>query len=335
MTRDVQITVLGSGSWGTTLASLTATNTPTMIWARNPDTAEEINDQRTNSRYLGDHRLPVKLAATADLQQAVSTADVLVIGVPTQGIRQVLTDAAPFIRPWIPVISLAKGLEQSTRMRPTEVISEVLTGHPVGLLAGPNIAGEIMEGKAAAAALATPDLGIARSLQPLFARGRFRIYTSTDVLGCELGGVLKNIIAIAAGMADGLGAGVNTSAMVIARGLAEITRLGTAMGAEATTFAGLTGMGDLIATCMSPASRNRRVGVQLAKGKSITEAVEYLGQVAEGVKTARSVIELAAAFDVEVPICVEVDAVVNEGRTPAEAYQGLLRMQPGREHEAG
>ncbi|CAN5234858.1 NAD(P)H-dependent glycerol-3-phosphate dehydrogenase [soil metagenome] len=333
--RDVCVTVLGSGSWGTTVASLAASNTPTAVWARDPAVAEEIHTQHTNSRYLGQHRVHSSLRATSDLAEAVEKADVLVIGIPTQHIRDVLVEAAPYLRPWVPVLSLAKGLEQSTRSRPTQVISECLPGHPVGLLAGPNIAGEIIEGKAAAAVIATPDLGIAASLQPLFASRRFRVYTNDDVLGCELGGVLKNIIAIAAGMADGLGVGVNTSALVVSRGLAEITRLGVAMGADPATFAGLTGMGDLIATCMSRASRNRRVGEQLAQGRTIQEAVEVLGQVAEGVKTARSVRELADEHGVDAPICTEVDAVVNEGRTAAQAYRGLLRIQPGAEHEAG
>ncbi len=333
--RPVHVTVLGSGSWGTTVASLAAGNTPTTLWARDPVVAKEIAQQRTNSRYLGDHRLPASLQTTSDLEEAVARADVLVVGIPTQGIREILTVAAPHLRPWVPVLSLAKGLEESTRLRPTDVISECLPGHPVGLLAGPNIAGEIIQGKAAAAVIATPDLDIATSLQPLFASIRFRVYTNTDVLGCELGGVLKNIIAIAAGMADGLGVGVNTSALVISRGLSEITRLGVAMGADPATFAGLTGLGDLIATCMSPVSRNRRVGEQLAKGRTIDEAVEVLGQVAEGVKTARSVMDLAREHDVHAPICAEVDAVVNEGRTAAQAYRGLLRLQAGAEHQPG
>jgi glycerol-3-phosphate dehydrogenase (NAD(P)+) len=335
MSRPVHVTVLGAGSWGSTVASIAAANTPTTLWARDPATAEEVTAERTNRRYLGDHRLHRDLRATADLEEAVTRADVLVVGVPTQGIRQVLGDAAPHVRPWIPVLSLAKGLETSTRLRPTEVIGEVLPGHPVGLLAGPNIAGEVLEGKAAAAVVATPDEDIARSLQPLFSAPRFRVYTNPDVLGCELGGVLKNIIAIAAGMADGLGVGVNTSALVISRGLSEMTRLGVALGADATTFAGLTGMGDLIATCMSRASRNRRVGEELAKGRTIAEAVEVLGQVAEGVKTARSVVEIADETGCEVPICREVDAVVNDGRSPLEAYRGLVRMQAGAEREAG
>ena len=335
MSRAVKVTVLGAGSWGTTVAAIASANTPTTLWARRPEVAEEVERDRTNRAYLGEHALPRRLAATGDLAAAVAEADVLVVGTPTQHIRGVLAEAAPHVRPWIPVLSLAKGLEVSSRMRPTDVISECLPGHPVGLLAGPNIAGEIMEGKAAAAVIATPDPDIATSLQPLFTSTRFRVYTNTDVLGCELGGVLKNIIAIAAGMADGLGVGVNTSALVISRGLAEITRLGVAMGADAATFSGLTGMGDLIATCMSSRSRNRRVGEELAKGRTIEEAVSALGQVAEGVKTAASVMALAREYGVEVPICAEVDAVVNHGRTPAEAYRGLLRIQPGHEQEMG
>lgn len=335
MTRPVHVTILGAGSWGTTVASLTAGNTPTLLWSRRPEVAEEISEERTNSKYLGEHRLPSALRATGDLQEAVEQADVLVVGVPSQYIRATLKEAEPHLRPWVPVLSLAKGLEQQTRLRPTEVISECLPGHPVGLLAGPNIAGEILEGKAAAAVIATPDGDIAASLQPLFTTLRFRVYTNSDVLGCELGGVLKNIIAIAAGMADGLGVGVNTSALVISRGLAEITRLGVAMGAHPATFSGLTGLGDLIATCMSPRSRNRRVGEQLAQGKTIEEAVDYLGQVAEGVKTAGSVMTLAEEHGVEVPICAEVDGVVNHGRTPVQAYRGLLRFTPGHERDAG
>lgn len=333
--RPVHITVLGSGSWGTTIASLASANAPTLLWARDPSVAEQIRGDRTNPRYTGDHRLPEKLAVTSDLAEAVAQADVLVVGVPSHSIRQVLTDAAPHVRPWIPVLSLAKGLEPESRMRPTEVIASVLPGHPIGLLAGPNIASEILDGLAAAAVIAMPDLAVAQSLQPLFAGRRFRVYTNTDVLGSELGGVLKNIVAIAAGMAAGLGVGVNTSALVISRGLAEMIRLGTAMGADAATFSGLTGMGDLIATCMSPRSRNRRVGEQIALGKTIEEAVEVLGQVAEGVKTARSVVTLAEQHGVEMPIAAEIDAVVNEGRTAAEAYRGLVRIRPGHEHEAG
>lgn len=334
MTRDVRVTVLGSGSWGTTVAGLAASNAPTLLWARSPETAEEITTQHTNSRYLGDRRLSSKLRATSDLQEAAEHADVLVVGVPSHSMRAVLTEASPHLRPWIPVISLAKGLEPDSRKRPTQVLEECLPGHSVGLLAGPNIAGEIAEGLAAAAVIATPDTAVATALQPLFARPRFRVYTNHDVLGCELGGILKNIVAIASGMGDGLGVGMNTRAMVISRGLAEMTRIGEAMGADPRTFAGLTGLGDLMATCMSSASRNRRVGEELASGKSIDEVLEGMTQVAEGVKTARSVVELAGEHDVAAPIAVEVDGVVNEGRTPAQAYRGLQKIAAGSEYEA-
>jgi glycerol-3-phosphate dehydrogenase (NAD(P)+) len=334
MTRPVKVTVLGGGSWGTTVAALAAANTPTLLWARDADVAREVEEEHRNSAYLGDRRLPESLHGTADLEEAVSQADVLVVGVPSHGIRATLEDAAAHVRPWIPVLSLAKGLEPETRLRPTQIISECLPGHPVGLLAGPNIAGEVLEGKAAAAVVATPDDAVAQALQPLFTSRRFRVYRNSDLLGSEMGGVLKNIIAIASGMADGLGVGDNTRAMVLTRGLAEITRLGEAMGADPRTFAGLSGLGDLMATCMSPMSRNRRVGEELAKDKTLEQIAEEMKQVAEGVKTARTVMSLAEDHGCEMPIAAEVDAVVNEGRHPREAYRGLMRATPESElHE--
>jgi glycerol-3-phosphate dehydrogenase (NAD(P)+) len=325
VTRPVQVTVLGGGSWGTTVAGLAAANVPTLLWARDDEVAREIDERHTNTRYLDDRPLPEELRATSDLAEAVGAADVLVVGVPSQGLRATLEAAAPHVRPWIPVLSLAKGLELGTRMRATQVISECLPGHPVGLLAGPNLAREVLDGFAAAAVVATPDAAVAQALQPLFASSRFRVYRNQDLLGSELGGVLKNVIAIASGMGDGVGVGDNTRAMVITRGLAEITRLGEAMGADPRTFAGLTGLGDLMATCMSPLSRNRRVGEELARGKTIEEVTAGMNQVAEGVKSARTVLELADEHNVVMPIAIEVDAVVNEGRSAREAYRGLGR----------
>lgn len=333
MARPVRVVVLGSGSWGTTVAGLAAQNTPTLVWSRNSDTAAEINKEHRNSRYLRDRELPADLRATDDLIEAAHEADVLVVGVPSHAVRGTLEQIADEVRAWVPVVSLAKGLEPGTRLRPTEVISECLPGHPIGLLAGPNIASEIADGLAAASVVAMQDESVASALQPLFASKVFRVYRNTDVLGCELGGVLKNIIAIAAGMAEGLGVGDNTRAMVLSRGLAEMIRLGVAMGAHPRTFSGLTGMGDLIATCMSPASRNRRVGEAIARGLSIEEAVAELGQVAEGVKTAPTVMELARQHGVEMPIAAEVEAVVAGRRTPTEAYRGLRRRAPGDEED--
>jgi glycerol-3-phosphate dehydrogenase (NAD(P)+) len=214
------------------------------------------------------------------------------------------------------------------------VLAEELSGHPVGLLAGPNLAREVIDGYAAAAVIATADHDVAVALQPLFRSRVFRVYRNDDVLGSEMGGVLKNIVAIAAGMADGLGVGDNTRAMVLTRGLAEITRLGVAMGGQQQTFAGLTGLGDLMATCMSRLSRNRRVGEELARGKSVEEINAELQQVAEGVKSARTVMQLAEEHEVVMPIAAEVDAVINQGRHPADAYRGLRRVAAESEHHA-
>jgi glycerol-3-phosphate dehydrogenase (NAD(P)+) len=334
VTRSIRVSVLGGGSWGTTVAALASHNTDALVWARDPAVAADIQDSHVNTRYLEDRVLPESLEATSDLAVAASRADVLVIGVPSHSIRGVLQEAAQHVRPWVPVISLVKGLEPITRLRPTEVIAEEMSEHPVGLLAGPNLAREVLDGLAAAAVIATPDDRVAVALQPLFGTRRFRVYRNRDVLGSELGGVLKNIIAIASGMADGLDVGDNTRAMVITRGLAEMTRLGEAMGADPRTFSGLTGMGDLIATCMSPLSRNRRVGEELARGRSLEEIIADMGQVAEGVRTARSVMELAAEYHVEMPIVAEVDAVVNDMRDTREAYRGLGRATPESEqHE--
>jgi glycerol-3-phosphate dehydrogenase (NAD(P)+) len=334
VTRPIQVTVLGGGSWGTTVASLAAGHARAVLWARDADVASEIDAEHRNSRYLPELDLHPELEATASLEDAVEAADVLVMGVPSHVMRATLEAAAPYVRPWIPIVSLAKGLEAGTRLRPTEIIGEVLPGHPAGVLSGPNLAREVLAGYAAAAVVAMPDEHVARSLQAIFASRVFRVYTGTDVLGCELGGVLKNVIAIAAGMGEGLGVGDNTRALVITRGLAEVTRLGTAMGGQQQTFAGLTGLGDLMATCMSPLSRNRRVGEELARGRSIDEITAEMNQVAEGIKTARVVVELAQQYDVAMPIAVEVDAVVNEGRSAEEAFRGLRRVPPRSEAHA-
>ncbi|MDP4917954.1 MAG: NAD(P)H-dependent glycerol-3-phosphate dehydrogenase, partial [Haliea sp.] len=282
--NNLKVGLLGGGSWGTTVAALVARNAPATLWARNPDTVREINQQHSNETYLPGARLPEKLRATADIGDAVAGADVVVMGIPSQNFRNVLQEVRKHIRPWVPVISLTKGLELDTRMRMTEIVAEVLPGHPVGVLTGPNLAREIMAGQAAASVIAMEDAIIVRELQCLFSSGLFRVYTNTDVIGCELGGVLKNIIAIAVGMGDGLGAGDNTRAALITRGLAEMTRLGCAMGGKAETFSGLAGMGDMIATCTSPQSRNRHVGMELGRGKTLETIAAEMFMVAEGAK---------------------------------------------------
>ncbi len=327
----MRVAVIGAGSWGTTVAHLAAHNTPTTIWARDRSVADEVTERHTNERYLPGFELDRSLLGSHDLATTVGATDVLVMGVPSHGFRSTLELLAPALRPWVPVISLSKGLEQGTRLRMTQVIQEVLPGHPFGVLTGPNLAKEILAGHAAASVIAMSDYTIACRLQDIFHTGLFRVFTSDDVVGCELGGVLKNVIAVASGMADGLGTGDNTRAAVITRGLAEITRLGVAMGGRAETFAGLAGMGDLLATCISRQSRNRFVGEQLGKGRPLAEVIAEMNQVAEGVRSAHVVIELAAQYGIEMPIASEVDAVVNAGRPAEVAYRGLLQRRPGRE----
>jgi glycerol-3-phosphate dehydrogenase (NAD(P)+) len=327
----IRVAVVGAGSWGTTVAALACGNTPTVLWARRPEMADEIAAKHTNSTYLPGFDLPDELDSTADLEQAVTTADVLVMGVPSHGMRATLRDLAPHVRPWIPVVSLAKGLEERTHLRMTEVIAEELPGHPVGALTGPNLAKEILSGHAAAAVVAITDDHIAGELQRIFTTDAFRVYTNHDVVGCEVAGALKNVVAIASGMADGLGTGDNTRAAVITRGLAELSRLGLAMGGEPMTFAGLAGMGDLVATCISRQSRNRYVGEQLGKGRTLDEIVAEMKMVAEGVKTSKVVIEVSERYGVDMPIAREVHAVLHQGRSAAEAYRGLLRREVGSE----
>jgi glycerol-3-phosphate dehydrogenase (NAD(P)+) len=327
----MRVAVIGAGSWGTTVAHLAAHNVPTVLWARRPELAEAVNTRHENPDYLAGYQLHPELRATSSLEEAAAGADLMVFGVPSHGFRGVLDEVAGYVRPWVPVVSLTKGLEQGSRMRMSQVVHERLPGHPVGVLTGPNLAKEILGGYAAAAVVGMADEFIATEVQRVFANDNFRVYFHGDVVGAELGGVLKNVVAIAAGMAVGLGAGDNTRAAVITRGLAEITRLGVAMGGDPLTFAGLAGMGDLIATCVSPQSRNRYVGEQLGKGRPIEEIIAEMKQVAEGVKSCPVVLELANERGVEAPITAEVVAVCHEGRTAMQAYRGLLRRQAGHE----
>jgi glycerol-3-phosphate dehydrogenase (NAD(P)+) len=331
----LRVGLLGGGSWGTTVAALVARNAPTTIWARDAATVDEINNSHSNEKYLPGAKLPDRLRATTDLAGAVRDVDVLIMGIPSQGFRSVLEQVKPHLRAWVPVISLTKGLELSTRMRMTQIIQEILPGHPVGVLTGPNLAREIMAGQAAASVIAMEDDIIVRELQALFRSGLFRVYTNHDVVGCELGGVLKNIIAIAVGMGDGQGAGDNTRSALITRGLAEITRLGVALGGEAETFSGLAGMGDMIATCTSAQSRNRHVGVELGKGRDMDAIIEEMVMVAEGVKSAPAVMALAEEYGVEMPIATDVFQVVTKARSPKQAFRGLLRVSAGAESEPG
>jgi glycerol-3-phosphate dehydrogenase (NAD(P)+) len=329
----MNVTVLGAGSWGTTVASLTTALNPTVLWARNPAVAEEVNDSHSNSTYLPSASLPRRLRATCEMEEAVRDADVLIVGVPSKGFRATVEEARQWIRPWVPVVSLTKGLEGGTLKRMTEVIEELLPGHPAAALSGPNLAREIMAGQAAASVIATDDMGVAAALQKVLQHKLFRVYRNHDVIGCEIGGALKNVIAIAAGIGEGLGVGDNTRSAVMTRGLAELTRLGVAMGAESQTLSGLAGMGDLMATCMSPYSRNRTVGEMLGRGKNLEEILAEMHMVAEGVGTARLALSLAATYGVDLPICQEIHEVVTGRQRPVDAYRGL--RVPGHESDPG
>jgi glycerol-3-phosphate dehydrogenase (NAD(P)+) len=324
----IRVSVVGAGSWGTTVAALAAVNTPTVLWARRPELAKAINAEHRNDDYLGGFVLPDVLDATADMEEATGSADVIVMGVPSHGFRSVLEEAAPHVRPWVPVVSLAKGLEAATLKRMSEVVQEVLPGHPVAVLTGPNLAKEILAGEPAASVVAIDDPTIAGELQRIFSTPRLRIYTNPDVVGCEVSGVVKNVIAIAAGMAEGMGFGDNTRATLITRGLAEMSRLGVCLGGDPLTFAGLAGMGDLIATCSSRQSRNHMVGYELGRGRAINEVVGSMQMVAEGVKSSPSVLELAARTGVEMPLTETVVRVCQDGWTAEQALVHLMQRDP-------
>jgi glycerol-3-phosphate dehydrogenase (NAD(P)+) len=330
--REPRVVVFGGGSWGTTVASICARRADTTQWVRSEETADDVNNNHRNTKYLGDEvQLSPTLQATTNFEEAADCADVVVMAVPSHGYRGVLNDLCKVLRPWVPIVSLVKGLEQGTNMRMSQIIEEVLPGHPAGILAGPNIAREVAGGYAAAATLAMPDHNLAARLAQLFRTQRFRVYTTDDVIGVEMAGALKNVFAIAVGMGYSLGIGENTRALVIARALREMTKLGVAMGGNPETFPGLAGLGDLIVTCTSQRSRNRHVGEQLGSGKNIEDIIASMNQVAEGVKAAGVIMELADQHGINMPIAREVDAVVNHGASVEQAYHGLAAEVPGHE----
>lgn len=326
---SIAVGVIGGGSWGTTVAHLAAHNAPTMLWCRDLDVASAITDDNCNPKYLDGYALHPNLNASSDLATVVSRSDVVVMGVPSQGFRDVLGEVRRHIRPWVPILSLTKGLERGSKLRMSQVAEDVIPGHPVGALTGPNLAKEILAGDAALTVIAMQDTNVAERLQSIFTTPSFGVYLNNDVVGCEIGGALKNVIALASGMADGLGTGDNTRAAVITRGLTELTRLGVAMGGLPETLAGLAGMGDLMATCISPQSRNRHFGEQLGRGKTVEEIAAEMNQVAEGVKSAPVVMELSAEYGVDMPIAEQVARVVSGECTAAEAYRELLARPRG------
>ena len=321
------VAVIGAGSWGTTVAAIVCEHTPTILWGRDADLTRAIASTHENAAYLPGVALPDDLDATSDLAAACAHAGLVVMAVPSHGYRAVLYEAADAIGEGVPVVSVSKGVERDTLMRMTEVTLDVLSDHhaeDVGVLTGPNLAREVAEHQPAASVIACMDNELATQLQRLFMTASFRVYTNPDVVGCEIAGALKNVVAIAVGVAAGLGYGDNAQAALVTRGLAELTRLGVALGGEPLTFAGLAGLGDLVATCTSPQSRNRTVGFELGRGRALDEIVTEMNMVAEGVRSTAAVLELAARVDVEMPIATIVGAVLYEGRRPADLVPELM-----------
>lgn len=327
----MRVAVVGAGSWGTTVAALAAGNgADVVLWARRPALADAIGSHHENPDYLAGRRLPPTLRATSELGAALDGAEVVVLAVPSHGFRAVLADAAPHVPPAASVLSLAKGLEQGTLLRMTQVVGELLPAAPegrVGVLTGPNIAGEVIAGMPTASVVAMPDPAAAAQLQQLFMTGTFRVYTNPDVVGCEIAGVVKNVVAIAAGIAEGLGCGDNARAALITRGLAEVTRLGVAVGGNLLSFLGLAGIGDLVVTCTSRDSRNRHVGEELGRGRPLRAILREMSMVAEGVRSTEAVLALARRAGAEMPIAEQVEAVLRGERRPAEAVAALMLRQ--------
>ncbi len=322
--------VLGSGSWGTTFAKVLAdAGTDVVLWARRAELAAAVRDGHENPDYLPGVRLPEGLTATADAAEAVAGADVVVLAVPSQTLRANLAAVAPSLPAGAVLVSLVKGVELGTTKRLSEVIGEVadVPAAQVAVVSGPNLAREIAAGQPAATVVAAVDPDVARLLQAACSTAYFRPYTNADVVGCELGGAVKNVIALATGMAEGMGFGDNTKASLITRGLAETARLGAALGADPLTFAGLAGLGDLVATCSSPLSRNRTFGEALGRGATLEQLLGQKSQTAEGVKSCLSILGLARKHDVDMPITEQVVAVVHEGRTPAQMVHAFMSRE--------
>ena len=318
--------VFGTGSWGTAYSVVLADGGTTVrMWGRRPEAVAQIN-AGSNEEYLPGIRLPEGITATTDAAEAASGADIVVLAVPSQTLRGNLEGWAHVLPREAAIVSLMKGVELGTTKRMSEVIAEVGGIEPerIVVVSGPNLAREIALRQPAASVVACVDEQVAQRVADACAAPYFRPYTNTDVIGTELGGAVKNVVALAVGMAEGMGMGDNSKASIITRGLAETTRLGVALGGDPATFSGLAGVGDLIATCMSPLSRNRTFGVNLGRGMTVDEVVAVTKQTAEGVKSCESILQLAQDHGIDVPIIEQVNAVVHEGRTPQQVVESLL-----------
>lgn len=322
----MRVAVLGAGAWGTTLADLLARKGEEVrVWAFEAEVVDGINREHVNAVFLPDSPLTPDLVATGDVREAVRDAEVIVSAAPSHVVGAVARQAAAAVRPDALVVSVSKGLEPERLVTMSTVLAETLGPLVrVAVLSGPSFAQEVYARQPTLVVAASADPAVAEAVQRVFATGYFRVYSQTDVIGAELGGALKNVIALAAGMLEGLGLGQNTRAALITRGLAEITRLGVAMGADPETFAGLTGMGDLILTATGALSRNRTLGFELGRGKTFAEAQQGKRTVAEGANTARSAVALGERHGVELPIAREVAAILFEGKAPTRAVTDLM-----------
>lgn len=324
------VTVLGAGSFGTCLAVLAARHHDVTIWAREEAVATEIENERQNSRYLSGVPLPENLHATTDLREALDERELIICAIPSHGVREVMTRASELMHPEAIVVSTVKGIEVETDMLMHQVLEDVLDPvfHPrLVILSGPSFAREVAEHKPTAVTLACREEAFAISVQTALSCPWFRCYTHDDVVGVEVGGALKNVVAIAVGVCDGLEQGLNARAGLMTRGLREITRLGVALGANPLTFLGLSGMGDLVLTCTGDLSRNRSVGLELGRGRKLAEIVGGMNQVAEGIRTTTAVCDLAEKLGVDMPIAFAVRAVLEGETTPAEAGLQLMTRQ--------
>lgn len=320
-----KVSIIGAGAWGTTLSILAAENGHSVkIWSFEEDVVKSINEIRENKKYLNGFQLPQSIEATSDLKKAAD-CEIMIFATPSQYLRETLQNISRFVQKGTTVVSAVKGLEIETQKTMSVLVKEELPAKNVVVISGPNISKEIARGLPAATVAACSDIETAKIIQQAFNSKRFRVYTNNDVIGAELGGALKNIIAIAAGIADGLTLGNNAKAALMVRGMVEIMRLGVAMGGRSETFNGLSGIGDLITTCNSTLSRNHFVGVEIAKGRRISEIITKMYDVAEGVPTSKAARELSRKMKIEMPITEEVYSVIYEGKDPFKAISSLMQ----------
>jgi glycerol-3-phosphate dehydrogenase (NAD(P)+) len=320
------VVIVGDGGWGTALAMhLQGTGCRVGLWSYDPEYAGLMGRERTNPRYLPGFDIPPEVEISADFTSLLPGAELLVSAVPTSYLREVWSAHGPQVPAGLPIVSVTKGIEEGSLLRPTEVLRELTGDRPIAVMTGPNIAREIAHGQPAATVAACPDKDVTLVVQSTFTSERFRVYSNPDDLGVELGGVLKNVIAIAAGMCDGLNLGTNAKAALCTRGVIEMARLGEALGGRRRTFFGMSGLGDLLTTCYSPASRNRTFGERLGRGERGADIVASMKMVAEGVKTSAPVHDLMRKHDLQLPISEQVYLVIHEGKSPRDVTGSLMR----------